>query len=404
MNSRARAGSLPRTPRRRSDEPARCRLTRGVAGRPQGAAGQGEGADPARATRSTPSGASCRWSRSRRTTCSTGPDGEATLLDLFEGRRQLIVYHFMFDPSWEDGCPSCTAGADEMSRRPARAPARPRHDARLRRPARRWPSSSARRRKRGWTFPWYSSYGSDFNYDFHVTIDESVAPVEYNYRTPERVRSAAGTAYYVEGEQPIEMPGQQLLPARRRPRLPHVLARTPAALEIDRRLVLLPRPHRPRPPGGLGGAEGPRRRPARRHARLRDLSRVRSRSRPSPAPATYASATTSSAATTRRASLRRRRARARRRLGDRLGAEQLLDDGLLEAEPALAAYCEQLLRAAQVEDLGAVGGRQAVDQERVAPREAHERVGPRTLRRGSPPRGPRRRRRPPRCPAGRSGF
>src|SRR5881227_2949359 len=44
-----------------------------------------------------------------------GPRGKATLLDLFEGRSQLIVGHFMFDPAWEDGCPSCTAGADEMS-------------------------------------------------------------------------------------------------------------------------------------------------------------------------------------------------------------------------------------------------------------------------------------------------
>src|SRR5436305_12040355 len=44
-----------------------------------------------------------------------GPDGKASLLDLFEGRRQLIVGHFMFDPRWDDGCPSCTAGADEMS-------------------------------------------------------------------------------------------------------------------------------------------------------------------------------------------------------------------------------------------------------------------------------------------------
>ena len=44
-----------------------------------------------------------------------GPDGKASLLDLFEGRRQLIVSHFMFDPSWDDGCPSCSAGADEIS-------------------------------------------------------------------------------------------------------------------------------------------------------------------------------------------------------------------------------------------------------------------------------------------------
>jgi predicted dithiol-disulfide oxidoreductase (DUF899 family) len=58
----------------------------------------------------------------------------------------------------------------------------------------------------GWTFPWYSSYGSDFNYDFHVTLDESVAPVEYNYRTPAE-HEQAGSAYYLSGEQPIELPG-----------------------------------------------------------------------------------------------------------------------------------------------------------------------------------------------------
>ncbi len=59
---------------------------------------------------------------------------------------------------------------------------------------------------KGWTFPWYSSYGSDFNYDFHVTLDESVAPIEYNYRIPAE-HQQAGTSYYVEGEQPIEAPG-----------------------------------------------------------------------------------------------------------------------------------------------------------------------------------------------------
>ncbi|MDQ3897532.1 MAG: DUF899 domain-containing protein, partial [Actinomycetota bacterium] len=44
-----------------------------------------------------------------------GPSGTVRLIDLFEGRRQLIVYHFMFDPGWEDGCPSCSAGTDELS-------------------------------------------------------------------------------------------------------------------------------------------------------------------------------------------------------------------------------------------------------------------------------------------------
>jgi predicted dithiol-disulfide oxidoreductase (DUF899 family) len=134
-----------------------------------------------------------------------GPDGDATLLDLFEGRRQLIVGHFMFDPSWEDGCPSCTAGADEMS--PGLLAHLHARDTTLayvsRAPLAKLEDYKARR---GWTFPWYSSYGSDFNYDFHVTLDESVAPIEYNYRTLEEHRRA-GTGYYFEGEQPMEMPG-----------------------------------------------------------------------------------------------------------------------------------------------------------------------------------------------------
>jgi predicted dithiol-disulfide oxidoreductase (DUF899 family) len=112
-----------------------------------------------------------------------GPDGELGLIDLFEGRHQLIVCHFMFDPEWEDGCASCTAGADEMS---------PGHLAHL--AARdttlayvsRAPLAKIEdyKRRQGWTFPWYSSYGSDFNYDYHVTLDEAVAPMEYNFRTP----------------------------------------------------------------------------------------------------------------------------------------------------------------------------------------------------------------------------
>jgi predicted dithiol-disulfide oxidoreductase (DUF899 family) len=135
-----------------------------------------------------------------------GPDGKATLLDLFDGRRQLIVGHFMFDPSWEDGCPSCSAGADEMSTGllehlhardtsfvyVSRAPLA---------------KIEAYKARKGWTFPWYSSFGSDFNYDFHVTLDESVAPVEYNFRTKaEHVQT--GTSIYVEGGQSIEDPGR----------------------------------------------------------------------------------------------------------------------------------------------------------------------------------------------------
>jgi predicted dithiol-disulfide oxidoreductase (DUF899 family) len=134
-----------------------------------------------------------------------GPDGAVSLLHLFEGRRQLIVGHFMFDPSWEDGCPSCTAGADEVSQ--GLLDHLHARDTTLAYVSRA-PLDKLERYKarKGWTFPWYSSYGSDFNYDFHVTLDESVAPVEYNYRTPAE-HEQAGTAYYVAGPQPIEAPG-----------------------------------------------------------------------------------------------------------------------------------------------------------------------------------------------------
>lgn len=126
-----------------------------------------------------------------------GPDGEARLLDLFDGRRQLVVGHFMFDPSWEDGCPSCSAGADEVSQGLLNhLHARETTLAYLSRA----PLEKIERykAKKGWTFPWYSSHGSDFNYDFNVTLDESVAPLEYNYRP---------FPAQADWEQPMEMPG-----------------------------------------------------------------------------------------------------------------------------------------------------------------------------------------------------
>jgi predicted dithiol-disulfide oxidoreductase (DUF899 family) len=134
-----------------------------------------------------------------------GPEGEATLLDLFEGRSQLIVGHFMFDPEWEDGCPSCSAGAMELS------------DGLLEHLATRDTSFAYVSRapiekiqryqeKRGWSFPWYSSHGSEFNYDFKVTVDSRVAPPEYNYRSKEE-HERAGTGYYFDAEEPIEQPG-----------------------------------------------------------------------------------------------------------------------------------------------------------------------------------------------------
>ncbi len=132
-----------------------------------------------------------------------GPSGTVGLADLFEGRRQLVVQHFMFDPSWDDGCPSCSAGADEVS------------DGLLRHLHTRDTTLAAISRaplakiekykaKKGWTFPWYSSFGSDFNYDFHVTIDPSQAPVEYNFRDADELERA-GAGWMLEpgsSEQP----------------------------------------------------------------------------------------------------------------------------------------------------------------------------------------------------------
>jgi predicted dithiol-disulfide oxidoreductase (DUF899 family) len=103
-----------------------------------------------------------------------GPDGTVGLLEMFDGRPQLVMHHFMFGPDWEDGCSSCSSAADGIGNlrqlhvrnttlvAVSRAP---------------YAKLAAYRERMGWTFPWYSSYGSDFNYDFHTTLDSTVAPV-----------------------------------------------------------------------------------------------------------------------------------------------------------------------------------------------------------------------------------
>ncbi|MFC5830927.1 DUF899 domain-containing protein [Nonomuraea insulae] len=122
--------------------------------------------------------------------------GKAGLGDLFEGRPQLIVYHFMWNEGWEEGCPSCSFAVDNVGRLEhlhgsdttfvlvSRAPL-----AKIER----W------KERMGWTIPWYSSAGSDFNYDFHATNDESVAPVEYNYKD-KATMEREGLEYAVNGD------------------------------------------------------------------------------------------------------------------------------------------------------------------------------------------------------------
>ncbi len=118
-----------------------------------------------------------------------GPEGKRRLGELFDGRRQLIVYHFMYDPEWERGCPGCTGYVNALGDLSmlnerdtsfviiSRAPL-----AKL----------LAFKALKGWRTPWHSSFSTDFNYDFHVTLDEKVAPIEYNYRNKAEMEALKG--------------------------------------------------------------------------------------------------------------------------------------------------------------------------------------------------------------------
>jgi predicted dithiol-disulfide oxidoreductase (DUF899 family) len=110
-------------------------------------------------------------------------DGSASLADLFRGRSQLLVYHFMFGPDYKAGCPSCSAIADGYNGIVVHLA---NHDVML------WAVSRAPleklqpyKRRMGWTFPWASSLGGDFNFDFNVYFTEDQqreGGIEYNYR------------------------------------------------------------------------------------------------------------------------------------------------------------------------------------------------------------------------------
>jgi predicted dithiol-disulfide oxidoreductase (DUF899 family) len=113
-----------------------------------------------------------------------GATGKRRLSDLFEDRAQLIVYHFMFDPAWEKGCPGCTGYVDALGDLSMLADRNTSFALISRAP---FAKLDAYRKLHNWNRPWYSSFGSDFNYDFHVTLDEKVRPVEYNYRSQDEL-------------------------------------------------------------------------------------------------------------------------------------------------------------------------------------------------------------------------
>jgi predicted dithiol-disulfide oxidoreductase (DUF899 family) len=125
-----------------------------------------------------------------------GPAGETTLLDLFEGRRQLIVYHFMFDPAWEAGCPGCTGFVNALGDLSLLAARDTAFVLISRAPLAKLERYQA---ARGWKVRWFSSIRSDFNYDFHATFDAAIAPIEHNYRSHAELEQR-GDSGFARGE------------------------------------------------------------------------------------------------------------------------------------------------------------------------------------------------------------
>src|SRR6201998_3385746 len=122
------------------------------------------------------------WERVEKTYVFDTPTGKKSLSELFNGRSQLIVYHFMLAPGWAAGCPGCSFLADHLD---GVLPHLTHHDVTLTAVSRAPLAEIATYKKRmGWRFPWASSFGSDFNYDFGVSFSEdeiAKGKVTYNF-------------------------------------------------------------------------------------------------------------------------------------------------------------------------------------------------------------------------------
>jgi predicted dithiol-disulfide oxidoreductase (DUF899 family) len=126
------------------------------------------------------------WEKVEKNCVFEGLNGKESLADLFDGRSQLIVYHFMFGPGWKEGCPSCSFLADtfdgarvHMAERDATFVAVSRATL---------PEIEAFQKRMGWTFKWLSSFGSDFNFDYQVSAtkdEQAKGKVYYNYEFTE---------------------------------------------------------------------------------------------------------------------------------------------------------------------------------------------------------------------------
>jgi predicted dithiol-disulfide oxidoreductase (DUF899 family) len=151
-----------------------------------------------------------------------GPEGQQTLSELFAGRSQLVVYHFMFHPDWDAGCPHCSHWADSFDTPTVHLNARDVTMIAVSRAP--YDKIAAYQRRMGWTFKWVSSYGNDFNFDFNVSFSAAEMKKRkalYNFTlqdpaAPEReglsvfYKDAKGRVYrtystYARGIEPINV-------------------------------------------------------------------------------------------------------------------------------------------------------------------------------------------------------
>jgi predicted dithiol-disulfide oxidoreductase (DUF899 family) len=142
------------------------------------------------------------WVKVEKNYLFDSPGGQQSLADLFAGRSQLIVSHFMFGPGWKEGCVGCSFRSDHVEGALVHLE---HHDVSLvtisRAPL---AEIEAFRRRMGWCFPWVSSYGSDFNYDYHVSYSKeeiATGKVNYNYQQKDFVsEELSGLSVFAKDE------------------------------------------------------------------------------------------------------------------------------------------------------------------------------------------------------------
>jgi len=142
------------------------------------------------------------WVRVEKTYAFEGPSGKQTLSELFGGSSQLVVYHFMLGPGWQEGCPSCSLLCDHLDGSRVHLAARDVALAVV--SSAPYPEIAAFQRRMGWRFHWVSSQGSDFNLDYHVSFSKqevATGTSYYNYgRTSFPGQEAPGTSVFARDE------------------------------------------------------------------------------------------------------------------------------------------------------------------------------------------------------------